>query len=175
MRFLWVRASLILLILGAAPASQGTTFTVQIAPGGSLIFSPPSQTIAVGDTVHWVWGASGHSTTSGNPCTANGTWDSGVQSTGFTFDVTFPTAGTFNYFCSVHCGLGMTGTIIVGPPPTPTPTVIVTPTPTPVGPPPPTATPGPGGGPAVPALSPPILTVLGVLLAIAALFLIRRH
>jgi len=173
MRFSQVRASLILLILGAAPASQGATFTVQVAPGGSLVFSPVSQTIGVGDTVHWVWGASGHSTTSGNPCTANGTWDSGVQGTGFTFDVTFPSAGTFNYFCSVHCAFNMTGTIIVGLPPTPTPTA--TPTPTPSGPPPPTATPGPGGGPAVPALSPPILTVLGVLLATAALFLIRRH
>jgi plastocyanin len=175
MRFLWARTSLILLILGAAPASPGTTFTVQIAPGGSLVFSPASQTIGVGDTVHWVWAASGHSTTSGNPCTANGTWDSGVQGTGFTFDVTFPTAGTFNYYCSVHCSLGMTGTIIVGPPSTPTPTVLVTPTPTPVGPPPPTATPGTGGGLAIPALSPPILTILGVFLAIAALFLLRRH
>jgi plastocyanin len=175
MRFSWARTSLILLILGAAPASQGTTFTVQIAPGGSLVFSPTSQTINVGDTVHWVWAASGHSTTSGNACTASGLWDSGVQSTGFTFDVTFPTAGTFNYFCSVHCGLGMTGTIIVNPPSTPTPTTPATPTPTPGGPPPPTATPGPGGGPAIPALSPPLLTVLGVLLAIAALLLLRRH
>jgi len=166
---------LILFGLGLAAAGQGATFTVQIAPGNSLVFSPASQTIAVGDTVHWVWGASGHSTTSGNPCTASGTWDSGVQSTGFTFDVTFPTAGTFNYFCSVHCSFGMTGTIIVAPPPTPTPTVSVTPTPTPVGPPPPTATPGPGGGLTVPALSTPILAVLGALLAIAALFLIRRH
>jgi plastocyanin len=173
MRFSRVRASLILLILGAARASQGTTFTVQVAPGGSLVFSPASQTIGIGDTVHWVWGGSGHSTTSGNPCTADGLWDSGVHPAGFTFDVTFPTAGTFNYFCSVHCSFGMTGTITVGLQPTPTPTA--TPTPTPVGPPPPTATPGPGGGPAIPALSAPFLTVLGVLLAIAALFLLRRH
>lgn len=173
MRFSRVRVSLILLALGMAPASEGATFTVQVAPGGSLVFSPASQTISVGDTVHWVWAAGGHSTTSGNGCTASGLWDSGVQNTGFTFDVTFPTAGTFNYFCSVHCGLGMTGTIIVNPPSTPTPTVI--PTPTPSVPPPPTATPGPGGGPAVPALSPPLLTVLGVLLAIAALLVLRRH
>ena len=166
---------LILFGLGLAAAGRGATFTVQVAPGGSLVFSPASQTIGIGDTVHWVWAASGHSTTSGNPCTASGTWDSGVQGTGFTFDVTFPAAGTFNYFCSVHCGLGMTETIIVGPPPTPTPTVPATPTPTPVGPRSPTATPGPGGGSAVPALSPPIPTVLGVLLAITALFLLRRH
>jgi plastocyanin len=175
MRLSRIRVSLILLILSVAPASQATTFTVQIAPGGSLVFSPASQTIGVGDTVHWVWASSGHSTTSGNPCTGDGLWDSGVHNAGFTFDVTFSAAGTFNYFCSVHCGLGMTGTIIVNPPPTPTPTAPATPTPTPGGPPPPTATPGPGGGPAIPALSPPLLTVMGVLLAIAALLLLRRH
>src|SRR5713101_3522375 len=163
---------LILFGLGLAAAGRAATFTVTVAPAGSLTFSPASQIINVGDTVHWVWAAFGHSTTSGNGCTASGLWDSGVQGTGFTFDVTFPAAGTFNYYCSVHCGLGMTGTIIVGPPPTPTPTATATPTP---GPPPPTATPGPGGGPAVPALSPPLLTVLGVLLAIAALLLLRRH
>ena len=163
----------ILFGLGLSAIGQGATFTVQIAPGGSLVFSPASQTISVGDTVHWVWGGSGHSTTSGNPCTADGLWDSGVHNAGFTFDVTFPSAGTFNYFCSVHCSFGMTGTIIVGPPPTPT--LTATPTPTPGGPPPPTATPGPGSGPAIPALSAPFLAVLGVLLAIAALFLLRRH
>src|SRR5712692_7718743 len=168
-----LKLRLILFGLGLAAAGRGATFTVQVAPGGSLVFSPASQTISVGDTVHWVWAGSVHSTTSGNACTGDGLWDSGVQGTGFTFDVTFPAAGTFNYFCSVHCGLGMTGTIIVGPPPTPTPTA--TATPTPGGPPPPTATPGPGGGPAIPALSPPLLTVLGVLLAIAALLLLRRH
>ena len=148
---------LIVLGLGLAAASRAATFTVTIAPGGSLTFSPASQTINVGDTVHWVWAASGHSTTSGNSCTSDGRWDSGVQSTGFTFDVTFPTAGTFNYYCSVHCGLGMTGTIIVAPPPTPT----LTPTP------------GPAG--AVPALSPPLLGALGIALAIAALFVLRRR
>ena len=157
----------ILFGLGLSAAGRGATFTVQVAPGGSLTFSPASQTISVGDTVHWIWMASGHSTTSGNPCTADGRWDSGVQSTGFTFDVTFPTAGTFNYYCSVHCGLGMTGTIIVAPPPTPTLT------PTPGGPPTLTPTPGPAG--AVPALSPPLLGALGIALAIAALFVLRRR
>src|SRR5215813_6262340 len=130
--------------LGLAAVGRGATFTVTVAPGGTPTFSPATQTIGVGDTVHWVWAGNDHSTTSGNACTFDGGWESGVQNTGFTFDMTFPSAGTFNYYCSVHCASGMTGTIIVLPPatatppptPTPIPTVTFTPTPTPT----PTAT-----------------------------------
>jgi len=135
---------LLLFGLGLAAVGRGATFTVTVAPGGTPTFSPATQTIGVGDTVHWVWAGNDHSTTSGNACTFDGGWESGVQNTGFTFDMTFPSAGTFNYYCSVHCASGMTGTIIVLPPatatptstPTPIPTVTFTPTPTPT----PTAT-----------------------------------
>ncbi len=70
--------------------------------------------ITVGTTVHWVWTGNGHSTTSGAcpPCAGDGTWDSGVHNSGFTFDHTFSSAGTFPYFCTVHGSL-MTGTITV--------------------------------------------------------------
>jgi plastocyanin len=165
----------LILLVGFAAAVEATTFTVQIAQGG-LTFSPAVQPINAGDTVHWVWAGSGHSTTSGNPCTSDGTWDSGVHNSGFTFDVTFNTPGTFPYFCSIHCFFGMTGTIIVSPPPTPTPTAApASPTPTPGGPPPPTPTPGPSPAPSIPTLSPGLLSILGVLLAAAALFLLTRR
>jgi hypothetical protein len=83
-----------------------------------MTFSPATQAINVGDTVHWVWDTSNHSTTSGTcsgggTCTADGQWDSGVHNTGFTFDRTFNQAGTFPYFCLIHGPAGMTGTIIV--------------------------------------------------------------
>src|SRR2546422_1804912 len=61
------------------------TATVQVGQGGNN-FSPPVQTVAVGDKVHWVWASSPHSTTSGTCCTPGGNWDSGVHSVGFTFD-----------------------------------------------------------------------------------------
>lgn len=164
----------LIFLLALAATVEAATFTVQIAQGGSLTFSPSVQPINVGDTVHWVWGAGGHSTTSGNSCTSDGSWDSGVRNSGFTFDVTFNTAGTFPYYCSVHCFAGMTGTIIVSPPLTPTPTAApAPPTPTPGGP--PTPTPGPAPVPSIPALSPPLMSVLGVLLAAAALFLLSRR
>jgi hypothetical protein len=82
------------------------------------MFSPMTQTIKVGDTVHWVWDTDNHSTTSGTcsgggSCTPDGKWDSAVHNTGFTFDHTFNKAGTFPYFCEIHGPSGMTGTIIV--------------------------------------------------------------
>ena len=73
-------------------------------------------TIKAGSTVHWVWQSGFHSTTSGScngGCTPSGLWDSGVGS-GMTFDHTFPTAGTFTYFCESHQAM-MQGTVIVQP------------------------------------------------------------
>lgn len=43
---------------------------VTVAPGGSLTFDPASVTIRTGGTVRWVWGASGHTVTSGAPAVA---------------------------------------------------------------------------------------------------------
>ncbi len=103
----------------AAPA-HGATFTVTVGGVASpMMFDPSSLTITVGDTVNFVWGSSSHSTTSGTcaggVCTASPGWDSGVQSSPFTFPVVFSSTGTFPYFCAVHGPMGMTGTITVNP------------------------------------------------------------
>jgi plastocyanin len=168
-----------ILLLGIAiftpRPSAATTYTVTIAPGGQLVFSPSSQTINVGDTVMWQWGLGTHSTTSGSTlCLADDRWNSGLQSNPTTFSVTFTSAGTFSYFCLLHCPFGMTGEIVVQEPtstPTPTatapPTTTVTPSPPPV-----TSTPPRPG--VVPTLSPSMLGLLAVALAGAALFLLKR-
>src|SRR5262245_8352643 len=93
--------------------ARGDTIQVQVGAGG-LKLTPQNVTINVGDTVQWVWAASGHSSTSGTPGNPDGLWDSGVQNLGFTFSHTFTTAGTFPYFCTPHgvC-CGMIGSVIV--------------------------------------------------------------
>jgi plastocyanin len=73
-----------------------------------------TSTIHAGDTIEWQWLSGYHSTTSGTcplGCVPNGLWDSGIQ-VGSTFRHTFPVAGTFPYFCSVH-GTMMQGSVIV--------------------------------------------------------------
>jgi len=111
----------------------GATVDVAIGDGG-LFFSPSSVTIQPGDTVRWTFSSGGHSTTSGSPGMPNNLWDSGIRSQGAVFNHTFPSAGTFPYYCIPHGGCcGMVGTVrVVAATPTPTPT----PTPPPmVGPP----------------------------------------
>jgi plastocyanin len=114
--------------------ASAATITVTVA-NNCFCFSPASVTIHPGDTVHWTWSSTGHSTTSGSPGMPNGIWDSGIRNQGATFDHTFNTAGSFDYYCTPHgqC-CGMTGTVIVAnstPSPTPTGTPASTPTPTP--------------------------------------------
>ena len=81
----------------------GTTVDVAIGDGG-LFFSPSSVTIQPGDTVRWTFSSGGHSTTSGSPGMPNNLWDSGIRSQGAVFNHTFPSAGTFPYYCIPHGG-----------------------------------------------------------------------
>jgi plastocyanin len=105
---------------GATPTpSGGTMHIVSTGLGGNIFVDAASgnstTTIKAGDTVQWAFvGGTSHSTTSGNCCTANGLWDSGVHASGFVFQRTFTQTGSFPYFCTVH-GAMMTGTIVVNP------------------------------------------------------------
>lgn len=79
----------------------------------NLKFTPAQVTIKPGDTVHWTWITTGHSTTSGAGCTQNNIWDSGIQSAGSEFSHTFNTVGDYPYFCQPHCQFGMKGKVKV--------------------------------------------------------------
>ncbi|PYI70260.1 MAG: hypothetical protein DMF02_09365, partial [Verrucomicrobia bacterium] len=110
-------------------AARAATVTVMVGPN-CFCFSPSEVTISPGDTVRWTWSSGGHSTTSGNPCTPNGLWDSGILNQGAMFTHTFNSVGSFPYFCSPHCSEGMTGMVtVVNASPTPTATPPPSPTP----------------------------------------------
>jgi len=121
-------------------------FDVAVGPSGNKIrFVPDTLNISVGDTVRWTWGSDDHSVTSGNPCTADGQFcspdnmncDAGILSnTGFVYEHTFTQAGSYSYFCALHCFAGMTGVINVTRPsrPHPTPRPRPSPHPRPVSP-----------------------------------------
>ncbi len=106
----------------APPSAVTQIYDVTVGPTGMLVFSPSTVTISVGDTVRWTWASSGHSVTSGTPCTVDGQFCSpddmncslGVLSNmGTVYEHTFTQAGTYSYFCHAHCALGMTGTVTV--------------------------------------------------------------
>jgi plastocyanin/uncharacterized protein YjdB len=77
--------------------------------------SPAVDTIAAGGTVQWTWATPsvGHNVTSGGG-TSSFTPNSATMTTG-SFQVTFATAGTYGYFCTIHgaAGTGMFGTVVV--------------------------------------------------------------
>jgi len=95
------------------PTVSGFAATVGVNVGPGLSFSPPTVTVAPGDTVVWTF-LSFHSSTS-DLQTGPEVWDSGVKSTG-TFSHTFTTPGTYPYYCSVHSfpgGTFMNGSVQV--------------------------------------------------------------
>jgi plastocyanin len=116
---------------GRRPAG-GQIFDVAVGPKGNKIrFVPDTITISVGDTVRWTWGSDDHSVTSGTPCTAddqfcspdNMNCEAGILSnTGTVYEHTFTQAGTYSYFCALHCFAGMTGVVNVKPARRPIPT-----------------------------------------------------
>jgi plastocyanin len=107
------------------PLLPAQTHEVRVGPAGEpFSFDPANLTIQVGDTVRWIWDSPSHTVTSGGSscaadnifCSPNNTNCASApsSSTGFIYTRTFNTAGTFNYFCKVHCFTqGMTGTITV--------------------------------------------------------------
>jgi plastocyanin len=98
-----------------SPTSSPTPATgaanVSIVSGASTLtttaYAPNPVTVTVGGTVTWM-----NNDTKTHTSTANDRgWDSGPIAPGHQFSRTFPSAGTFQYFCTVHPG--MVGTVTV--------------------------------------------------------------
>ena len=85
---------------GALAADSGVTIA-------GFAFSPQSITIDVGDTVTWT-----NNDDVDHTATGPGFDTSTITSGGGTATVTFNTAGTFAYHCTIHPS--MTGTVVVG-------------------------------------------------------------
>jgi plastocyanin len=90
--------------------SQSDGSTVSIVSGSSVpsngkYFVPEATTVAKGDTVTWTNEDTVlHTVTSGTPDEGNsGTeFDSSYLAAGKTFEHQFNTAGTFDYYCTLH-------------------------------------------------------------------------
>jgi len=117
---------------GATPPVENVTMNDN-AGAAPYAFSPATVTVKVGTTVRWTNnGSTAHTATS--DATPQPVWESGTvlpagstscppndpycQPSGTppgTYQVTLNTAGTYQYHCSFHQALGMTGTITVMP------------------------------------------------------------
>lgn len=97
------------LLLMADLAKGQTKHTVQV---GDDFFNPSSFTADVGDTVQWVFipgSAEIHTTTSTSVPSGAASWDQLVNTANPTFEYIITEAGMYNYVCTPHASMGMTG------------------------------------------------------------------
>ena len=101
----------------AAQGTAGETVTVAVGPGGALVYEPGTDSpleILPGTTVEFVWESDNHNiVVESQPEEAD--WDGHVplENTGFTYEHTFETLGTYEYYCEPHRTAGMVATIEV--------------------------------------------------------------
>ncbi|TAK01956.1 MAG: hypothetical protein EPO36_03815 [Chloroflexota bacterium] len=139
--------------LAAGHIVQAINYRYVAAGGGS------SLTVTVGDQVTWHASGEPHSVTSGAPGAiddrfADSPASGGLLLDGDSFTTTFPSIGTFPYFCEIHPEQ-MSGSVTVLSAATPAPTPAPTKTPTPAPTPRPTPRPTPAPTPAVVATAGP--------------------
>jgi len=87
--------------------SYATTWTVNV---DDFQFSPATLNVTVGDVIHFVWVSGTHTTTSVSVPVGANSWNSPIDLSNHTFDVSVTTAGTYSYQCNFHAFLGMTAT-----------------------------------------------------------------
>lgn len=123
MKPIWKTAiALIFLFVASVSTLRSATLMTTIS---GFTFVPSNLTINTGDVVTWVNNdTTAHTTTSGQPGTATGLWDSGVLAPGQSFSQTFNSSGTFPYYCTLHTS--MTGAITVQGPQSTVPLVMIT-------------------------------------------------
>ena len=97
-------------IIALPSNAAGQSKTVSIVKGASNpssteSYNPSSLNVHVGTTVTWTNNdITGHTVTEGNPSgnTPPNGFDSGILAPGKTFTHTFDTAGTIQYYCTLH-------------------------------------------------------------------------
>lgn len=107
----------ILLFVFALPKTNATTYTITV---NSNFFSPSSQNVLVGDTIHFQWVSGSHTTTC-DPGTLAGTsypagffgWDALMNSGNTDYYVAITEPGSYVYGCQPHWP-AMQGTITAG-------------------------------------------------------------
>lgn len=93
-------------VVFSATGTAGTPPTTAAVSVGDNFFDPTSTTIAAGGSVTWTWaGSANHNVTFSSGS------NSPTQTSGM-FARDFPTAGSFDYLCTVH-GAAMSGTVVV--------------------------------------------------------------
>jgi plastocyanin len=102
-----------LLVLTGSTKLAATTWVVSVQ---DFSFSPSSlPNVKLGDTIRWNWVNGSHTTTSTTIPSAAAAWDSPLNIEFPTFKYVPAVTGVFNYKCTPHASMGMTGSFTVSP------------------------------------------------------------
>jgi plastocyanin len=111
----------LLLLVGSGPAAAQAKATAEIDGTAANKWEPANVTIKPGGTVTFkISGGPPHPVKSGTPPNGDDKFDTSgcgqdkMAKVGATCTVKIAKAGSYPYFCQVHYGVGMTGTITVG-------------------------------------------------------------
>jgi plastocyanin len=100
-----------LLIFLSGIDSFAMKYTIDVK---NFAFAPSSlPTVRIGDTIHWVWVEGMHTTTSSTIPAGAATWDQMIDVDHLSFDYIPTILGVYNYVCTPHVTLGMTGSFTV--------------------------------------------------------------
>ncbi|PSQ17352.1 halocyanin [Halobacteriales archaeon QS_8_69_26] len=103
----------------APTTTEAPQSSVEVAVGanGRSRFSPEAFRLERGGTVTWVWEGNAHNAIpSEQPDEADWSGTPGDTQTydeGYEYEYTFEVPGDYAYYCSVHRGIGMTGSFTV--------------------------------------------------------------
>lgn len=111
----------------SSPSGSDSNTVLMVTGGGEYYFDPIGKFIESGEAVTFKLKNGSHSATAYKEGNGQATvtripegaeaWDSGILSDrGATFEHTFETTGTYDYFCTPHKSFGMVGRLVVGEP-----------------------------------------------------------
>lgn len=117
-----ILATLVLASCGTLAATAQTTHEVGVGPG--FAFIPANVVIETGDMVRWTWVSGFHNVESGTGGTHDGNFRSGnpTSTVGTVFEFAFDQAfldahpmtdNLYPYYCAIHVGMGMVGSVRV--------------------------------------------------------------
>jgi plastocyanin len=98
--------SIAALFLFASSKVEAVTININVI---SFEFAPKNVTCRVGDTIQWIWQDGDHTTTSVTIPSEAAPWDHVLNSSNTSFKYRVTAAGTYNYKCSPHASMNMTG------------------------------------------------------------------
>lgn len=105
-------------VAGATGRAAAAPVTVDVGPGGRFVFEPGTVEplrIRPGTTVRFVWRSDNHNVVvDDEPAGADWAGHETLETAGFSFEHSFETPGTYEFYCRPHRSMGMTGTIVVG-------------------------------------------------------------